>query len=159
MSIVYDYYLHVLALADLGHGLGWYPPFELLDIAPDSPLSFVIPVKKTGSVFPYYWVYTATDLGVAGINKSLGCYQMVWKKNLLILEHNIADISFRRRKMRHFPYLGNLYHPDFNHLLTELEIISDEAFDVWYKEAKQIVIGPEFPDSKEFLKNATRYTG
>lgn len=142
MSEVPLHHVHFLVRRGSGNKIGWYAPYELEENDP-SGAGLVIPVDAQGHPFSEYWLDAMISEG--DHQEVLYFIFRPTESGEFVLETPAADIPFVERVARSderaLPYLGDLEHPDFAHLLVEIEPVRNDVYDIMLGDKSVTLIG------------------
>ena len=137
-------FVHSLVKAEVNGKTGWCAPVELGEAAPHY-VSFVIPVDDSSGFFHEYTCETITAEERAKRIESHGLVRQ--GEDSFVLRLGKLELWFIVRPVpkeeRRLPYVGQLAHPDFTFLLTEIEPEEPERLDRLYEENDTFVVGCE----------------
>ena len=135
-------HVHCLVPSLIDGEKGWCAPLELGEQSPHY-VSFVVPVNDTGD---FHERYTCEVVAVGPGGKSIRVLELAFQgKDLFLLQVEGASLWFHvkppAKPLRRHPYLGELQHDDFRHLLVEIEPEDPAKLDQLLDEHHSFVIG------------------
>lgn len=121
---------------------GWRAPIELGEATPHY-ISFVIPLDASGQFLPRYTCETITTTKKT---KRITSHELVKAgEDAFVLRRGTHEFWFTTtpgaKEERRLPYVGDLEHPDFQLLFTEIEPEEPNKLDELYNEEATFVIG------------------